>query len=289
MAATLAQAIACQSVRDWNMNSLFDQPWLIDPVFRRALQVLKKKSDGDFEKDEIAFLSRLFKYIDTEKVSFKSLFEFLSYSFLFREKSVSQIGQDLWILFMTSEMQAGYFVEFGACDGRVNSNTLLLERDFGWRGIVAEPNPDWHADLGKNRRCSISHECVAAHSGSEISFDCVVDPALSTMTDLTPADSHEREVARRVRVPTISLNDLLDRHDAPTVVDYVSIDTEGSEFLILEAFDFSKRQINFLTVEHNRDDAKRQDILRLMESNGFRRWYPEATRFDDWYVCEAWG
>jgi hypothetical protein len=52
-------------------------------------------------------------------------------------------------------------------------------------------------------------------------------------------------------VKTISLNDLLKSFDAPTVIDYLSIDTEGSEFLILSNLDFSKWKFHIITVEHN--------------------------------------
>ena len=45
-------------------------------------------------------------------------------------------------------------------DGVNLSNTYLLERDFDWRGILAEPNPVWHADLKRNRRANIDLRCV---------------------------------------------------------------------------------------------------------------------------------
>ena len=51
-------------------------------------------------------------------------------------------------------------------------------------------------------------------------------------------------------VSTISLNDLLDEYKAPNLIDYMSIDTEGSEFDIIKNFDFSKRKINIISIEH---------------------------------------
>ena len=35
----------------------------------------------------------------------------------------------------------GVFVELGALDGKKFSNTFMLERCFGWRGILIEANP----------------------------------------------------------------------------------------------------------------------------------------------------
>jgi hypothetical protein len=63
--------------------------------------------------------------------------------------SSSQICQDLWVLFMTAGIKDGFFVEFGATNGITLSNTYLLERNFGWKGILAEPARGWHRVLGK--------------------------------------------------------------------------------------------------------------------------------------------
>ena len=35
----------------------------------------------------------------------------------------------------------GFFIEAGALDGETGSNTLSLERDLGWSGLLAEGDP----------------------------------------------------------------------------------------------------------------------------------------------------
>lgn len=84
----------------------------------------------------------------------------------------------------------------------------------------------------------------------------------------------------------MSLSDLLKRLDAPRVIDFVSIDTEGSERDILSVFPFEDWQISIMTVEHNfrPDRAVMHDIL---SANGFVRVLPELSQFDDWYVAKA--
>ena len=48
---------------------------------------------------------------------------------------------------------------------------------------------------------------------------------------------------KKYRIKTISLEDLLLKYNAPVVIDYLSMDTEGSEYEILSAFNFDKYKI----------------------------------------------
>jgi hypothetical protein len=70
---------------------------------------------------------------------------------------------------------------------------------------------------------------------------------------------------------------------APDEIDFLSIDTEGSEFDILNAFDFSQRRIRTITVEHNHTPA-RDAIHELLCRKGFVRKMESISAFDDWYV-----
>jgi hypothetical protein len=80
---------------------------------------------------------------------------------------------------------------------------------------------------------------------------------------------------------TISLNDLLERFEAPPFIEYLSLDTEGSEYEILRTLDFNKWQFGIIDVEHNHIEPRRTMIKQLLCSNGYT--YLGANQFDDSY------
>jgi FkbM family methyltransferase len=208
---------------------------------------------------------------------------------LLREsKSQSQLRQDLFVLSQFDFKCGGYFVEFGATNGRFLSNTWLLEKEYGWKGIVAEPGRRWHDGLRKNRTCNIETDCVWRDSNSTLKFNEVEDGEFSTIDNFSEdhfKDQHKALGKRgtRYEVRTISLSDLLAKYNAPTEIDYLSIDTEGSEYEILASFDFSKYRFGVITVEHN-FAPRRTLIFDLLTNQGYKRQYEELSHFDDWYV-----
>ena len=168
-------------------------------------------------------------------------------------KSRSQIRQDLFVLSQLNFKRDGFFVEFGATDGIDLSNTYLLEKEFSWTGILAEPAKCWHNDLKNNRSVNIEKKCVWKDSTSTLTFNETNDKELSTINEFSYLDrwKEKRKSGKTYDVKTISLNKLLDDNNAPQQIDYLSIDTEGSEFEILNNFDFSKYSFNVITCEHN--------------------------------------
>ena len=199
-------------------------------------------------------------------------------------KSTADSKQDLWVLHETRHKRAGFFVEFGAADGIILSSTLSLERDFGWNGILAEPNPVWHADLKRNRSAGIDCRCVFDRTGDRVKFAATRHAALATMLDFVSRDGHATARAEHsvIEVETVSLNDLLVGHQAPRHIDYICIDTEGSELSILSAFDFSKWDVELFSIEHNMS-AQHAGLDDLMLQNGYERRFAEYSTIDAWY------
>lgn len=203
--------------------------------------------------------------------------------------SKSQILQDLFVLDFFDYKENGYFVEFGATNGIDLSNTFILEKYLKWDGILAEPAKKWHKDLRVNRQCNIETECVWSKTGDELQFIEANSAELSTLSEFENLDIHAkvRIKKKKYTVRTISLMDLLDRFQAPDRIEYLSIDTEGSEYEILKAFDFSKYSIGVITCEHN-FGANREKIMKLLMNNGFKQINSEFSQFDDWYVNSSW-
>ena len=234
-------------------------------------------------------LSRLFKDLFVARTAAQSrgYSEFLEFLLNNREQSPAQLLQDLFALYFSELKKNGYFVDFGATDGIALSNTYNLEKKFGWSGIVAEPLPSWHGALRKNRACHIDTRCVYSQTGLSLTFvETFNDPELSGLQQDLQRGLNEaaRKDQRTFEVSTISLTDLLDHYSAPKDIDYMSIDTEGSELEILKAFDFSRHRVSLITVEHNYVDAQRTAIKALLERAGFVRVCEPISRWDDWYV-----
>ena len=201
--------------------------------------------------------------------------------------SKSQLGQDFLGLIAGGVSSPGFFVEFGAADGVSLSNSYLLEKEFGWAGILCEPSRSWHQAIRKNRSSVLDTRCVYSATGENISFSENYIGELSGITEFTGDDHHGliNRTTTSYQVETVSLLDLLNQHNAPKHIDFLSVDTEGSEFEILNAFDFSKYTFGAITVEHNYT-ATREKVRALLVSNGYRQVYPELSDFDDWFVLD---
>jgi FkbM family methyltransferase len=207
-------------------------------------------------------------------------------------KTTSQNFQDVWVLHELKDKHNGFFVEFGATNGIDCSNTYMLEKDYGWKGILAEPNPYWHDALFRNRNCAITTECVYTKSNEQLTFNAVANAAdLSTIQGYGDTDEHSqvRENHSAITVRTVSLLDLLKKNNAHQIIDYLSIDTEGSELDILTQFftENTQYQIRCITVEHNNNIIMRFKLKELLEEQGYTRKFTEISRWDDYYFKDV--
>ena len=180
----------------------------------------------------------------------------------------SQYNQDVWALNKLSNKKGGFFVEVGAFqfpDGRM-SNTLLLERDYKWGGILIEPSKNTFKNLS-SRRC---HKINAAASNK--------DGFLNFKHGNTGATSKVSNDGDATKCYT--LNSILNIFSAPKVIDFLSIDVEGHEESVLEGIDFNSRQFLCVTIEHALSNAK--NIKSILEKNNFT--LDKELKYDYFFV-----
>tara|TARA_B100000427_G_scaffold4405_1_gene4256 strand:- start:699 stop:1397 length:699 start_codon:yes stop_codon:yes gene_type:complete len=219
------------------------------------------------------------------KIDTTKYIKFLEYFVINKWNSPSQLGQDLLALYFTSGIKNGFFVEIGACDGVKFSNSLKLEK-YGWNGIISEPSPYWINKI-KNRKCLISTKAVFSESNVKLDFGSIEDfPGLSGLINHFEKDDNAklREKSKMAKVETITLNDLIEQNAPNTKINYISIDTEGSEYEIIKNFNFKKYDVDIFTIEHNFLEKKRNAIFNLMIQNEYIRVFENLSQWDDWYI-----
>jgi len=220
--------------------------------------------------------------------------DLLNYFSLGKGKNFSQDNQDLFVLYFTHYTgKKGFYVEIGAGDGVRLSNTYLLEK-AGWQGIIVDP-VNYSSENIKLRKCIKDNRAVYSKSGLKLPF-LMVEPitgSIGQAENLSGILKHIADHSKTLRnkimdVETVSLNDLLEQHNAPNKIDYVSIDTEGSDFKIISNFDFNKYEVEIFTIEHN-GASFRKDVIKLLNDMGYFR-LPNhiqggfVPNYEDWFI-----
>ncbi len=192
--------------------------------------------------------------------------------------SKSQLSQDLLVIEKTNFKRGAYFVEIGVGDGVYLSNTHLLEKHFGWTGILAEPSKKFYNSIMENRTANFTNKIIGHKSGDFVKFKEHKVGELSGTHEISAND-----IIDEYMVTSLSLLDLLKNFEAPNYIDYLSIDTEGSEYSILEGFNFKEFSFGIITVEHNFSQS-RSLIQSLLKSKGYIRIFKGLSKFDDFYI-----
>lgn len=244
------------------------------------IAILEKTMNITYEQF-FSITFQVFLQLKDKKLSFKEL-DFIKYIAQNYQLSESQLFQDLFVMFKLNKKN-GTFVDFGATNGKHINNSWMLEKHFDWSGIVCEPDPRFHEELKRNRNCFVETKCVSNISNQTVTFLQTDTPDLSTISGYDN-DEHDRKQHTKISVETISLNDMLENYKI-TEIDYLSIDTEGSEFDILSSFDIDRYLPTIITVEHNYTE-NRNKIHNLLSNKGYKKEYEMFSRWDDWYVLE---
>jgi len=164
-------------------------------------------------------------------------------------------------LLLSNSAHERFFLDIGASGYSIGGSfsTRFLEQ-IGWRGVCADPFP---RDL-ENRACKLVKLPVAQQSGNKVLLpDCS-----------SQSDSLKRLFNQLIRGPeacpmversTLSVPDLLELVAAPRLIDFASLDTDGSELTILQAFPFDRACVRAWQVKHGLKEATMKGIRDILE------------------------
>jgi FkbM family methyltransferase len=196
--------------------------------------------------------------------------------------STSQAGQDYWVYGeVFNEKRNGFFLDIGAHDGIYLSNTLLLERRYGWNGVCIEGNPDTFRELKQNRQVSCINTCVDRIEGT------VLFAKRGVLGGIVARDCDNKDAMNDGYIEVVAkpLADILKNAGAPYVIDYLSIDIEGAEDRALLDFPFNLYKFRCITIErpsvHLRERFKESGYVLIRELPGLDCFYVHETFVGD--------
>ena len=258
------------------------------PNFWHIASVARNKKVNDYEILNQAFEQDVFE--EENKIFLKKFID----CFKNVKNIKSQLYQDVFASFVIGNQFDKTFLEFGATDGLELSNSFMLENTLNWSGVLSEPSPQWHEVLKENRQYTkIIKKCIWSESGKILDFFMSDRGNFSTLNEFIDSDKYSmpfntearKKAGKLITVETISLNDVIKEYFNNTSPSYISIDTEGSEFKILESFNFENYRPKVFTVEHNFTELQSK-IDELMVSKNYERIFRKLTSFDAWYVSK---
>lgn len=181
--------------------------------------------------------------------------------------------------------RGGFFVEAGALDGQMLSNSLWLERELGWTGLLVEPDPMSYSRLvAKRRKAWTSNTCVS-HTGAtkaSVHVSLTLPAGYQAQPWYMKGSSYEFGVTINSR----SINKFINAADKSysvvncfplltylralnvSTIDFLSLDTQGSEMEILETIPWDEVNVRVVVVEiiGSRTGAR---FMSYMKSLGF--------------------
>ena len=184
-------------------------------------------------------------------------------------KTYSQQGQDTWLLSYLNNKRNGYFVEAGGGDGIRLSNTYLLEKDYDWSGICIEAYEPLFKKLKNNRSCECIHSLLDGSVSEQIYTPGIppinINNPQGYLGGIVSRETDNKRIFNgSVKMMTTTLQDILYNNNAPSYIDYLSLDVEGAETRILKKFPFSQYEFGVMHIER-----PTEELSNILIKNGY--------------------
>ena len=168
-------------------------------------------------------------------------------------KSYSQEGEDMILKRLFEKQEKGFYVDVGAHHPKRFSNTYYFYKK-GWNGINIDAMPNSMKLFNKIRPRDINIEKPISDEKQILTYYAFNEPALNgfskELSDSRVKDDNNYHIIFEKDIETSTLEEVLDtnlpRHQE---IDFLSIDVEGLDFMVLKSNDFEKYKPKVILIE----------------------------------------
>ncbi len=191
--------------------------------------------------------------------------------------------QDKWVIeeIYKKKKFNGYFIDLAATDGINENNTYVLEKKYMWKGITIEANNFYFKKLKKNRSC-ICLNCVIGEEKESIKFieNGPTGGVIGNNFDNNfkkRSDFLNKNKFKIKKKKSYTLFEILKKNKSPKIINYLSLDVEGGETIVLKNFPFNKYIFETMTIER-----PSKELNKILFKNGYI--FVKNFKADTFYV-----
>lgn len=190
--------------------------------------------------------------IKASRYGLVSLLKIIAYKI---KGSFSQKGEDLVIDKILGYKPKGFYVDVGAHHPSKLSNTKRFYLK-GWCGINIEPNPSMFKYFLVHRKRDINLNIGISNINNYIKLYAFKESAMSTFskTNLKKYQLLGYKLNKTYKIPVNKLSRILTKHKVRNI-DFLSIDTEGSEMNVLRSNDWKRFRPKVICIETEEHDT----------------------------------
>jgi FkbM family methyltransferase len=186
-------------------------------------------------------------------------------------KSYSQEGEDMILRRLFEQQKNGFYVDVGAHHPKRFSNTYFFYKQ-GWSGINIDAMPGSMKVFEKIRPRDINIEKPVSDKKQVLTYYVFNEPALNSFSKEL---SEERDgkgnyfVKFTKDIETSTLEEILDNHlPQNQQIDFLSIDVEGLDFMVLKSNNFDKYKPKVILIEilqSSLSDIENNEITQFLK------------------------
>ncbi len=189
---------------------------------------------------------------------------YIKHKYLFKKKSYSMDGEDLFINDFFKKKKNGFYIDVGCYHPIHRNNTFLLHKN-GWKGI----NIDIHKfsidlfnylrpkDLNYNLAVSNKDEIIDMYYQKELS-------QISTIEKFQAEKVFQGNI-KKSKINSLTLDSVLKKTKLDNIkIDLLDIDVEGADLKVLEGFSLEKFKPELICVEIHEKEINESEIFKYL-------------------------
>ena len=174
----------------------------------------------------------------------------------------------------------GFYVELGANDGILQSNTYYFEQYRNWKGVLIEPIGQRYLECFRNRSQNNIIFCNACVSFEykekfvELTYSNLMTTASNLESDLSDPAEHAKRGLKEIPIKennyifgslAATLNSILLKSNTPRKIDFLSLDVEGAEIEVLKGVNHKQFRFKYICIESRNKDK----LTKYLKENDY--------------------